>query len=68
MNQAVVGAAYAVRGELVIKADQYQRMLADPAQSDKLPFKEIIYCNIGTPSLPPHPIEKKGHLPFCLVC
>lgn len=49
MNQAVVGAAYAVRGELVMKADQYQRILADPAQRDTLPFKEIIYCNIGNP-------------------
>jgi alanine transaminase len=47
MNQALRNAEYAVRGELAIKAEKYKQDLAGGAA--KLPFSEIIYCNIGNP-------------------
>jgi len=47
LNQKVVEAEYAVRGELVIKADQYRQQMEGKATG--LPFKEIIACNIGNP-------------------
>ena len=46
---------YAVRGELVIKAGEYQKQLADG--SADLPFDEIILCNIGNP-------QSVGQKPF----
>jgi len=47
INPLVKEAQYAVRGELVIKADGYRQTLAkDPAS---LPFKKIVACNIGNP-------------------
>jgi len=46
LNQAVVGAAYAVRGELVLKADGLREQLQAGA---KLPFEQIVACNIGNP-------------------
>lgn len=49
MNQRVRKVQYAVRGELVIRAEKLQKALADSSQKDKLPFKEVIYCNIGNP-------------------
>lgn len=47
LNPQVLSAEYAVRGELVIKADKYRTQLA--AGDDSLPFKKIIACNIGNP-------------------
>jgi len=47
INPLVLRTEYAVRGELVIKAAEFQQMLKDPASN--LPFKEIILCNIGNP-------------------
>jgi len=38
---------YAVRGEVVIHADNLRKQLQQP--SHKLPFTEIISCNIGNP-------------------
>jgi len=46
INQRVVKAEYAVRGELVIKAGEMDEALA---RGEKLPFDNIIYCNIGNP-------------------
>jgi len=37
---------YAVRGEIVIKAGEYEQQLKD---GKKLPFNQIIYSNIGNP-------------------
>lgn len=47
LNQAVVQAAYAVRGELVMKADALRDKLA--AGASGLPFEQIVACNIGNP-------------------
>jgi len=46
LNPAVVAAAYAVRGELVMKADTLRDQLASGAA---LPFERIVACNIGNP-------------------
>eukprot|EP00002_Diphylleia_rotans_P004205 TRINITY_DN1302_c0_g1_i1.p1 TRINITY_DN1302_c0_g1~~TRINITY_DN1302_c0_g1_i1.p1 ORF type:complete len:504 (-),score=99.84 TRINITY_DN1302_c0_g1_i1:219-1730(-) len=46
MNPHLVNAQYAVRGEVVLRAGQ---LAADIASGKNLPFKEIIYCNIGNP-------------------
>jgi alanine transaminase len=47
INQKLVEAQYAVRGELVLKAADYQKMLA--TKGHKLPFDEVVFCNIGNP-------------------
>lgn len=47
INQHLVKAEYAVRGELVIKADGYRKQLV--SQPGSLPFKKIYACNIGNP-------------------
>lgn len=55
MNQKIVQAEYAVRGALVLRAIEYQKMLNNGDQS--LPFDKIIECNIGNPqSLGQRPI------------
>ena len=46
LNQNIVKARYAVRGPVVQKADQLNGMLAS---GQKLPFDEIVFCNIGNP-------------------
>jgi len=45
-------AQYAVRGALVLRAMQHQRALEN---NEKMPFDEIIYCNIGNP----HQLKQK---------
>lgn len=47
----MVNAEYAVRGELVIKAEQIAKQLAAQklSKTKTLPFDEIIFCNIGNP-------------------
>jgi len=47
INPKVVAAEYAVRGEIVLRAGELQAQLARGDAS--LPFKEIVYCNIGNP-------------------
>jgi len=49
INQHVVKAEYAVRGELVILASKYQKSILSAPTSHGLPFNEIIFCNIGNP-------------------
>eukprot|EP00823_Brevimastigomonas_motovehiculus_P003227 TRINITY_DN194_c1_g2_i1.p1 TRINITY_DN194_c1_g2~~TRINITY_DN194_c1_g2_i1.p1 ORF type:complete len:503 (-),score=123.07 TRINITY_DN194_c1_g2_i1:410-1888(-) len=46
MNEGVVTAQYAVRGPLVILADKYRTELAE---GKKMPFNEVVSCNIGNP-------------------
>jgi len=47
INPAVVGAQYAVRGELVLRAAEIKKQLkADPAST---PIKKVLECNIGNP-------------------
>jgi hypothetical protein len=46
LNPNLLKAEYAVRGELVLKSLELGAQLA---KGDKLPFKEIISCNIGNP-------------------
>lgn len=43
----VVAAEYAVRGEIVIRADKYQQRLREGDTT--LPFDEVVSCNIGNP-------------------
>jgi alanine transaminase len=49
MNQSVVAAEYAVRGELAIRAEQLRSQLADKTSGTRLPFDGVISCNIGNP-------------------
>lgn len=46
VSKHVLKAQYAVRGELVLKALQYEDQLR---AQQKLPFNEVVYCNIGNP-------------------
>lgn len=48
-NPALERMEYAVRGMLVLRAEELSRQLSDPLQADKLPFNKIVYCNIGNP-------------------
>lgn len=48
INQNVVHAEYAVRGELAIKSEQYRAQLAKGEGKD-LPFDSVISANIGNP-------------------
>lgn len=52
INPRVMEAQYAVRGALVLRAMQHQRALEN---NEKMPFDEIIYCNIGNP----HQLKQK---------
>ena len=47
INQQVVKASYAVRGEIVLEAGRLAKLLEN--KNHGLPFKEIINCNIGNP-------------------
>ena len=46
ISQKVREAQYAVRGELVIIADQIQREIDEGKRTD---FDKIVFCNIGNP-------------------
>lgn len=48
LNKHVLGASYAVRGRILDRAMQLQQQLKDP-KAAKLPFDDIIACNIGNP-------------------
>jgi len=55
INQKVRATQYAVRGAIVLKAQQLE---ADLKAGAKLPFERILYCNIGNPqSLGQKPIS-----------
>jgi alanine transaminase len=47
INQHVVSAKYAVRGELAVKSEEYRAALHNGATD--LPFKQVISANIGNP-------------------
>lgn len=44
LNPQIKEMAYAVRGEIVIKAGEHEAALA---RGEKRPFKQVISCNIG---------------------
>jgi len=46
INQKVVEAQYAVRGAIVIKAEQVAKELAEGVPK---PFDKVVFCNIGNP-------------------
>ena len=48
INQSVVSAEYAVRGELVLRAMAHEASLK-AGNPDALPFEKLVYCNIGNP-------------------
>jgi len=60
MNPKAMEAKYAVRGELVLRAMQYEEELEKArvnGTASSLPFDKIVYCNIGNPqSLQQKPI------------
>lgn len=45
----VLKAEYAVRGKIVIRAEELVKDLQDPEIARNLPFKSIYLCNIGNP-------------------
>jgi len=47
LNRKVKEAEYAVRGRLVLEAEEIQKVLS--SSDHKLPFEETIMCNIGNP-------------------
>lgn len=47
LNPRVLDAKYAVRGEIVLRANQIQADLN--AESKNYPFDRLMYCNIGNP-------------------
>ncbi|KAJ6028510.1 hypothetical protein N7540_004086 [Penicillium herquei] len=47
INQNVIAAKYAVRGELAVKAEAYRQRLTEGDSS--LPFDSVIFANIGNP-------------------
>ncbi|CUM52469.1 unnamed protein product [Debaryomyces tyrocola] len=47
LNKLTINAKYAVRGKIPIRADELREQLNDT--NNELPFKEIIYANIGNP-------------------
>eukprot|EP00164_Ancoracysta_twista_P003504 GFYU01004677.1.p1 GENE.GFYU01004677.1~~GFYU01004677.1.p1 ORF type:complete len:507 (+),score=147.76 GFYU01004677.1:70-1590(+) len=49
MNTQVVNAEYAVRGELVLKAQQYAQQIKQNPTGHGLPFDSLVFCNIGNP-------------------
>ncbi|KAK7422266.1 alanine transaminase [Neonectria magnoliae] len=48
INQHVVAAKYAVRGELAVKSEEYRAKIA-AGDADDLPFKHVVSANIGNP-------------------
>ena len=48
INQHVVEAKYAVRGELAVKSEKYRAML-NKGEGSELPFEQVISANIGNP-------------------
>ncbi|KAH8176811.1 aminotransferase class I and II domain-containing protein [Sarocladium implicatum] len=50
INQHVVAAKYAVRGELAVKSEEYRAALGKGGDASKdLPFDQVISANIGNP-------------------
>ena len=48
LNQNLVNAQYAVRGELAVKAEEHRQALLDE-RAASLPFTQVISANIGNP-------------------
>lgn len=58
ISKNVINTEYAVRGELVMRAEQHATTLAlsrQNKQKNPLPFDEIVFCNIGNP----HALKQK---------
>ena len=49
INPAVVGAQYAVRGELVLRAAEIKKQIAGGTLPSSSPIKKVLECNIGNP-------------------
>lgn len=53
LNSNLLEAQYAVRGELVLRAQSHQAVLRGSStispNSSKLPFNKLVFCNIGNP-------------------
>lgn len=66
LNPNVLRAEYAVRGKVLIEADRLNQQLKTP--NSNLPFKEIIYCNIGNPQqLKQQPITFNRNVISCVL-
>jgi alanine transaminase len=49
MSKSVLNAQYAVRGPIVVRANQIQSEIAAKPNSHGYPFDKVIMCNIGNP-------------------
>eukprot|EP01027_Heterolobosea_sp_BB2_P022498 GEZU01033141.1.p1 GENE.GEZU01033141.1~~GEZU01033141.1.p1 ORF type:complete len:499 (-),score=198.56 GEZU01033141.1:69-1565(-) len=52
LNPNLLRAEYAVRGSILLKANEYKEIIAKAAAEKKpnpLPFNDIVFCNIGNP-------------------
>lgn len=49
LNEHVIQAEYAVRGEIVGMAQQMAKEIDEG--SGKYPFKKVVWCNIGNPQI-----------------
>lgn len=66
MDQSLVKMKYAVRGAVVDKAAEMKNRLA---KGEKLPFDEIILCNIGNPhAVMQKPITFYRQVAACCMC
>ena len=66
INQAVVAAEYAVRGPIVVQAQQLEKALE---RGVALPFDKVVYCNIGNPhSLGQKPVSYYRQVLAAIEC
>ena len=65
INPHVVEAQYAVRGAIVIRAGELEKELASGAS---LPFKKLVYCNIGNPQQLGQVSDPMSLSTSCVLC
>ena len=67
VNPAVIGAQYAVRGELVLRAAEMQKQMNE--QPGSIGIKKILACNIGNPqAVGQQPLSFGRQVQALLVC
>merc|ERR1719203_1714851 len=68
LPKQVVECEYAVRGAVLLRAEELQKELANPATADKVPFKKIVPCNIGNPqAVGQQPLQFHRQVLSCLT-
>jgi alanine transaminase len=67
LNPNVLKTQYAVRGQVVMLADQLRQQLLN--KNHTLPFNDIVFCNIGNPQqLAQKPLTFFRQVLACVVC